>query len=319
MKNDIFAEINKIGLLPQFDLKENLDPVSLAEALSRASLPCAEIGFSPDAEPHIKAITSKLPDFIIGVRGVKDVEALKRAVSAGAKFFTGFDGEGELGRYCLENDIPFIPSCSTAGEIEAALQEGLTTVKFFPAEQAGGLSALKTLGEAYPEVKFLLGGVSEEDFVKYADYEKVIGFCAPWLMPAKAVKEGDFAQMEALARANVSKMLGFFLKHVGINSADEKESNATADAFEKLFGFKKQDFGGAYFNDTFVEVMKKPFYGRHGHIAIGVNNMERALYRFRKAGVAFIEESAGYNPDGSLRVIYFKEEIGGFAVHIVQK
>lgn len=319
MNKDIFAEINKIGLLPQFDLKENLDPVSLAEALSRASLPCAEIGFSPDAEPHIKAITSKLPDFIIGVRGVKDVEALKRAVSAGAKFFTGFDGEGELGRYCLENDIPFIPSCSTAGEIEAALQEGLTTVKFFPAEQAGGLSALKTLGEAYPEAKFLLGGVSEEDFVKYADYEKVIGFCAPWLAPVKELKEGNFASIETLARANVSKMLGFFLKHIGINSADEKESNATADAFEKLFGFKKQDFGGAYFNDTFVEVMKKPFYGRHGHIAIGVNNMERALYRFRKAGVAFIEESAGYNPDGSLRVIYFKEEIGGFAVHIVQK
>lgn len=319
MKNDIFAEINKIGLLPQFALDKNSDALSLAECLARASLPCAEIGFSPDAEPHIKAITSKLPDFIIGVRGVKDVEALKRAVSAGAKFFTGFDGEGELGHYCLKNNIPFIPSCSTAGEIEAALQDGLTTIKFFPAEQIGGLAALKSLGEAYEGVKFLVGGVSEEDFVKYADYEKVIGFCAPWLAPVKELKEGNFASIETLARANVSKMLAFFLKHIGINSADEKESNATADAFEKLFGFKKQDFGGAYFNDTFVEVMKKPFYGRHGHIAIGVNNMERALYRFRKAGVAFIEESAGYNPDGSLRVIYFKEEIGGFAVHIVQK
>lgn len=319
MNKDIFAEINKIGLLPQFALDKNSDALSLAECLARASLPCAEINFSPEAQPHIKAITAKLPDFIIGVRGVKDVEALKRAVSAGAKFFTGFDGEGELGHYCLENDIPFIPSCSTAGEIDAALQEGLTTVKFFPAEQIGGLAALKSLGEAYPEVKFLLGGVSEEDFVKYADCKKVIAVCAPWLAPVKELKEGNFASIETLARESVSKMLGFFLKHIGINSADEKESNATADAFEKLFGFKKQDFGGAYFNDTFVEVMKKPFYGRHGHIAIGVNNMERALYRFRKAGVAFIEESAGYNPDGSLRVIYFKEEIGGFAVHIVQK
>lgn len=319
MKNDIFAEINKIGLLPQFALDKNSDALSLAECLARASLPCAEINFSPEAQPHIKAITAKLPGFIIGVSGLKDIDSLKRVLNDGSKFFTGFGGNSELGRYCLENDIPFIPSCSTVGEIEAALQEGLTTVKFFPAEQAGGLSALKTLGEAYPEVKFLLGGVSEEDFVKYADYEKVIGFCAPWLAPVKELKEGNFASIETLARTNVSKMLSFFLKHIGINSADEKESNATADAFEKLFGFKKQDFGGAYFNDTFVEVMKKPFYGRHGHIAIGVNNMERALYRFRKAGVAFIEESAGYNPDGSLRVIYFKEEIGGFAVHIVQK
>ena len=319
MNNTVFAEINKIGLLPQFALDKNTDALSLAECLTRASLPCAEIPFSQEAEAHIKAIAAKLPGFIIGVTGLKDIDSLKRALGAGAKFFTGFGGEGGLGRYCLENNIPFIPSCSTAGEIEAALQNGLTTIKFFPAEQAGGLAALKALGSAYNGVKFLAGGISEEDFVKYADCKKVIAVCAPWLAPEKALKEGNFAEIETRARASVSKMLGFFLKHVGINSADEKESNTTSDAFEKLFGFKKQDFGGAYFNDTFVEVMKKPFYGRHGHIAIGVNNVERALYRFRKEGVAFIEESAGYNPDGSLRIIYFKDEIGGFAIHIVEK
>lgn len=319
MNKDILSEINKIGLLPVFPSCGNYDALALAEALDRASLPCGEMAFSPEAEAGIKAIASKLPDFIIGVKGVKNTSDLKRTLECGAKFFTGFGAISELGRYCLENNIPFIPSCSTAGEMEAALAAGVKSVKFFPAEQLGGLAALKAFGEAYGEVKFLLGGVGEEDFIRYADYKKVIAVYAPWLTPADALKEGDFAKIETLARESVSKMLGFFLKHVGINSADEKESNATADAFEKLFGFKKQDFGGAYFNDTFVEVMKKPFYGRNGHIAIGVNNVERALYRFRRDGVPFIEESSGYNPDGSLRVIYFRDEIGGFAVHIVEK
>ena len=117
----------------------------------------------------------------------------------------------------------------------------------------------------------------------------------------------------------VQDMLGFHLRHVGINCQDEAQSSGVADTFERIFGLPKEDRGGAYFAGEIIEVMKKPFYGTHGHIAIATNSAESAAYHLEKAGVKFNWNSAGYNPDGRLRVVYLQDEIGGFAVHILQK
>ena len=77
--------------------------------------------------------------------------------------------------------------------------------------------------------------------------------------------------------------------------------------------------GGAYFSGEVVEVMKKKFYGRNGHIAVSTNDAARAAHYLQKQGAQFNWDSAGYNEDGSLRVVYLAKEIGGFAVHILQK
>ena len=117
----------------------------------------------------------------------------------------------------------------------------------------------------------------------------------------------------------VQDMLGFSLRHVGINCQDEQESSSVADTFERIFGLPKEDRGGAYFAGDIIEVMKKKFYGTHGHIAIATTSAESAAYHLEKAGVKLNWKSAGYNPDGRLRVVYLQDEIGGFAVHILQK
>ena len=114
-------------------------------------------------------------------------------------------------------------------------------------------------------------------------------------------------------------MLAFDLRHVGINCTDEAQSSSVADTFEQIFGFPKEDRGGAYFAGEIIEVMKKPFYGTHGHIAISTPCAGCAAYHLEHAGVKFNWKSAGYNPDGKLRVVYLQEEIGGFAVHILQR
>ena len=117
----------------------------------------------------------------------------------------------------------------------------------------------------------------------------------------------------------VQDMLGFTLRHVGINCPDETQSSAVAGTFERIFGLPKEDRGGAYFAGDIIEVMKTPFYGTHGHIAIATNSAESAAYHLEKSGVKLNWNSAGYNPDGHLRVVYLQDEIGGFAVHILQK
>ncbi|MDO5765274.1 MAG: hypothetical protein Q4P84_06220 [Elusimicrobiales bacterium] len=129
----------------------------------------------------------------------------------------------------------------------------------------------------------------------------------------------DWAAVTRCVNGALLKFLDFNLRHVGINSKDEAESSATASLFERIFGFPKEDRGGAYFAGDIIEVMKKPFYGRHGHIAISTADAACAARYLESCGVKLNWDSAGYNPDGRLRVVYLQDEIGGFAVHILQK
>ena len=139
------------------------------------------------------------------------------------------------------------------------------------------------------------------------------------LVPVPTEIAQDAPAFAAFLKKEVRSMLAFDLRHVGINCPDAETSSQTADKLETIFGFPKEDRGGAYFAGEIIEVMKKPFYGTHGHIAISTRSAESAAYYLEHAGVKLNWQSAGYNPDGRLRVVYLQEEIGGFAVHILQK
>ena len=114
------------------------------------------------------------------------------------------------------------------------------------------------------------------------------------------------------------KMLGFRLKHVGINSANEEECRKTVAMLENLFGLAPQEHKGAIFADTLFEVMKSPGRGAKGHIAIGTNFVDRAEAFLSRMGVEFIDESRGFDAKGRESVVYLKNEIGGFAFHLVK-
>ena len=113
--------------------------------------------------------------------------------------------------------------------------------------------------------------------------------------------------------------LGLELVHVGINQENPEEALRTVKLLGELFGFPCRETPGSWFVNDQFEVMKEPFLGRHGHIAIAARNTQAAYEYFKSRGVAFAEETAVRFPDGSLNVIYFRDEIGGFAFHLVQK
>lgn len=150
-----------------------------------------------------------------------------------------------------------------------------------------------------------------------ADTQKVLADF--YTVSFQDIKNANWEAVTHNARVAVEEMLGFELRHVGINNPDAQTSEAVAGRFDHLFHFPKTDKGGAFFAGLFIESMKKPFYGTHGHIAIATNCADRAAYYLEQRGGVFNWESAGYNEDGSLRVVYLKDEIGGFAVHILQK
>ena len=115
------------------------------------------------------------------------------------------------------------------------------------------------------------------------------------------------------------KDLGFELVHVGINQPDNEEAMKTVHLLSSLFGFDYRETPGSWFVNDQFEVLKMPFLGKNGHIAIAANDSQAAYEYLKSQGVEFNEESAGYLPDGRLNTIYLKDDIAGFAFHLVQK
>lgn len=115
------------------------------------------------------------------------------------------------------------------------------------------------------------------------------------------------------------KELGFELAHVGINQGNIEEARTTAALLADLFGFSIRETEGSFFTDDYFEVMKKPYLGRLGHVAIRTNDIEKAMAYLKTKGISFDESTAGRGPDGAIRVIYFAEDIAGFRFHLTQK
>lgn len=316
----ILEEISNIGIVPVISLEDAQDAMPLANALLEGGIACAQVTFDTCGEQAIAAMTKAFPQMLVGAGNVLTAEQADRAVAAGAKFVVSAGGNPAVIKHCLAKNIPVLPGCATADEVQRTMELGVQAVNFFPADTAGGLALLQTLSDAYGKMKFMItGGMNAGKLNDYLKCKEVMACAGDWMANKTLLKEKNWAQVTRLCKEAVALMLGFELRHVGINCANEKESSGIADTFEKLFGFTKQDRGGAYFAAEAIEVMKKPFYGTKGHIAIATNCAWRAAYRLEKAGVKLNWASAGYNPDGCLRVVYLQEEVGGFALHILQK
>lgn len=161
--------------IPVVVVKETEEARTVLKALKEYGINCAEITFrTACAEEAIGLAVKEFPDMAIGAGTVINGEQCERALAAGAKFIVSPGLSREVARVCKERDIPYYPGCVTPTEIMAALELGLTTLKFFPANIYGGLKALKALSAPFPQVRFIpTGGVNKENMEEYLAYEKV--------------------------------------------------------------------------------------------------------------------------------------------------
>ncbi len=319
--HEVLSKIQKMGIVPVIKLDDAKDAVPLAKALCDGGLPCAEITFrTAAAEESIRQMRKAFPDMLIGAGTVLTTEQVDLAVAAGATFIVSPGLNPKVVRYCVDKNIPITPGCSNPSDIEAALELGIDVVKFFPAEAAGGLAMIKAISAPYVNVKFMpTGGINAKNLTTYLDFPKIIACGGSWMVSDELIKAGAFDQITALTKEAITQMLGFELRHIGINAADESEADGVATAFERLFGFAKNDGSSSIFAGTGIEVMKSPYLGQKGHIAIQTNYIDRAIYHMEAQGFTFREDSKKYGKNDKLVAIYLKEELGGFAVHLLQK
>lgn len=318
--NEVLAKIQKIGIVPVVVLNDAKDAEPLAKALCAGGLPCAEVTFrTAAAAESIKIMTTKFPNMLVGAGTVLTTEQVDKAIDAGAKFIVSPGLNPKIVKYCQEKGVPITPGTANPSDIEQALELGLEVVKFFPAEAAGGLKMIKAMSAPYVNMKFMpTGGINADNLTEYLDFPKIIACGGSWMVKGSLVAEGKFDEIEALTREAVNNMLGFKLKHVGINCADEKEADDVATSFDKIFGFAKKVGNSSIFAGTAIEAMKSPYLGAKGHIAIQTNYIDRAVNYLETQGFEFDPDTAKYNAKGAMAAIYLKGEIGGFAVHLVQ-
>ncbi len=322
MDNQKFMEqLECTGIVPVIKLENTDDAVNLAKALYDGGIHCAEVTFRAEgADKVISQMTKAFPDMLIGAGTVLTIDQCDRAIAAGARFCVAPGLNPAVVSHCLEKGIPFVPGVANGSQIEQAMELGLDFVKFFPAEQAGGLPYIKAVSAPYSSMRFMpTGGVNENNLNTYLSFKKIVCCGGSWIVPDKLVKAGSWDEITALCRAAVSKMLGFSIAHIGINCGNEEEAKSTSDQFTKLFGWEQKVGNSSIFSGSLIECMKTPFKGAKGHIAVSANSVRRAVYQLAHMGVEVDLSTAKYDKDGCMTVVYLKDEIGGFAVHLVEK
>ena len=320
--NAVLEKLGRIGIVPVVKIDRGEDAVPLAKALCAGGLPCAEVTFRTDAAAEaIKAMTGNFPQMCVGAGTVLNAAQVDAAVEAGAQFIVSPGLNPRTVRYCLDKKVPIVPGTSSPSDIEQAIELGLDVVKFFPAEQSGGLAKIKAMAAPYGNMRFMpTGGINAGNLTSYLDFDRVIACGGSWMVPGDLIRAGEWDRIEQLTREAVQTMLGFELAHVGVNARDEKEAARAAGRFAYLFGMPQKAGDSSIFAGTALEVMKSPYLGDNGHIAVRTNYMDRAVnYLAGVLGAEFNEDSARRDAKGRLKAIYLKEEIGGFAVHLVQK
>lgn len=314
-------ELENVGIVPVIKLDNVNDAEKLAKALRDGGINCAEVTFrAKGADEVIKRMTQAYPDMLVGAGTVLTCEQVDAAIAAGAKFCVAPGLNPKVVKRCLDKGVPFAPGLSSASEIEQALELGLDFAKFFPAEQAGGLAYIKAVCAPYTTMRFMpTGGVTADNLNTYLAYKKIVCCGGSWIVPPALLATGDWAGITKLCREAIDKMLGFAMVHVGLNCANPAEAECVADEFAAAFGFEKKSGNSSVFSSTYMEMMKQPFRGKMGHIAIATNSVKRAAYQLKLRGYEIDKSSVKYNAEGVMNVAYLEHEFGGFAVHLVLK
>jgi len=316
---DIIKELSLIGIVPVIALDNAKDASPLAKALCKGGLPCAEITFRTEAaEESIRIVASEYPDMLIGAGTVLTTEQADRAMNAGAKFLVSPGINPEVVKHCLLNGYPIVPGCATPSEVEIAISLGLDTVKFFPAEAAGGIGMIKAMSAPYGKIKFMpTGGIGESNLNDYLSFGKIFACGGSWMAPKKLISGGNFAEIEKLTKDAVSSMLNIKLHHIGINS-DCENAKKNAEFFASILGVDTRETDISVWSGDKVEVMTDPIKGSVGHIALSVNYVDRAVYHLARRGLTFDLSTAKYDAAGNMTFVYAENEVCGFAIHLVK-
>lgn len=203
--NTMIEKLAEMLVVPVVVLDDEKDAEKLADALVKGGLPCAEVTFrTAAAEESIRIMSTKYPDMLVGAGTVLTIEQVDKAVAAGAKFIVSPGFDPEIVDYCIEKEIPVLPGVVTPSEAIQAVKRGLEVVKFFPAEQYGGVATIKALAAPFTMLKFMpTGVVNVKNLKDYLGCSKIVCCGGSWMVKGDMIKAGEFDKIAEMTKEAV--------------------------------------------------------------------------------------------------------------------
>jgi 2-dehydro-3-deoxyphosphogluconate aldolase/(4S)-4-hydroxy-2-oxoglutarate aldolase len=207
---DALERLRAVRIVPVITIDDPADAVPLAQSLIDGGLRCAEITFrTPRAAEALRRITAEVPELFAGAGTVLTPDQAKAARDAGAQFIVAPGFGPRTVDHCLAHGIPMYPGVATPTEVEAALEKGLTTLKFFPAEPMGGLAYLKAIAAPYVDVSFIpTGGITAANIASYLAFNRVVACGGSWMAPSEWIAAKQFDRIRGESRRACSAARG---------------------------------------------------------------------------------------------------------------
>lgn len=203
--DDILEKLGLHRLVPVVVLDDANNAMPLAQALVDGGLPVAEVTFRTDAARDSIARMAERGDMLVGAGTVLTPVQVDLAVDAGAAFVVSPGLSRAVVERCRERGVLALPGAVTATEIQMALELGLATLKFFPAGASGGAEAVKALSAPFRAVRFVpTGGIDADNCLDYLRLPSVLAVGGSWMVPRKAIADGDFDRVRELTLAAVA-------------------------------------------------------------------------------------------------------------------
>lgn len=194
--------LKEIKIVPVIAINDASQAVPLAKVLVENGLPCAEVTFRTEAAAEsIRLMRAAYPEMLIGAGTVLTTAQVDQAIEAGADFVVSPGFNPTTVRYCQQRHVAIVPGVNNPSLVEQAMEMGLRTLKFFPAEPSGGVAMLKALTAVYPVNFMPTGGVSPSNVQDYLSIKSVVACGGTWMVPTDLMDKGDWQGIAELVKA----------------------------------------------------------------------------------------------------------------------
>ncbi len=195
-------QLQEIRIVPVIAIEKAEHAVPLAKVLVENGLPCAEVTFRTEAAAEsIRLMREAYPEILLGAGTVLNKEQVDAAKNAGADFIVSPGLNPTTVKYCQEQGIAIVPGVNNPSLVEQAMELGLKTLKFFPAEPSGGIGMLKALSAVYPVSFMPTGGISPSNVEDYLALPKVLACGGTWMVPTNLLNAEDWDGLAELVKA----------------------------------------------------------------------------------------------------------------------
>ena len=204
--NELQKRVSQIGVVPVIKLTNpQRDAAPLSDALCAGGVPVAEITFrAAGADEAMRIMVERHPEMLVGAGTVLTTEQVDKTIAAGGQFVVTPGMDPEIVRYCQEKGITCFPGCTTPADYHTAYKLGLEVLKFFPAEQSGGLAKIKAMAAPFPMFNVMpTGGVNLKNLAEYAASPVIVACGGSYMCPDKLISEGKWDEITDLCKKSV--------------------------------------------------------------------------------------------------------------------